>query len=171
MLSEDYIVVQVNHIHYVFRVVFFQELEDFELNASLVVVLLLILDDLNGHISADFVIEAFYRSAERALTKEALDLIAEADMVIYDDLVVALIVIVAEVVRLLRATLGLLSGRRTYEVDLRVVQNLLLLILCQLVREVDESLLRRHWELRDLSLAVRRCLRFERESGADDIDS
>ena len=58
MLSEDHVVVQVNDIHNVFWIIFFEELEDFQLNACLVIVFFLVLDDFNGYIYALFMVEA-----------------------------------------------------------------------------------------------------------------
>ena len=169
VLSKDHIVVEVNHIHDVLRVVFFQKLQDFKFHARLVVVLLLILDDLDGHIDAILVVETFDCRTERAFAKEALDLEAIADVIVGDDLIIARFIIVAIVVLLLWAALGLLCSRRTYEINLRVVKDLLLLILCQLVGEVDQHLLGCHRELWDLCLGFWRRLRLKRESGSDDV--
>ena len=70
MLAEDHVVVQMDHVHDVLRVILFKELENFELNTSLIDVLLLILDDLNRNIDASLVIEAFQGRSKRAFTEE-----------------------------------------------------------------------------------------------------
>ena len=171
MLSEDYIIVQVNHVHDVLWVVFLEELKNFELNTRLIVVLLLILDDFNRHIYAIFVVEAFQCCAKRALSKEALYFKPVSDVVISDDLVVTFVIIVAVVVLLLGATLSFLGGRCTYEIYFRVVEDLLLLIFSQLVGEVDQRLLWRHRELRDLGLVVRRRLGLKAEGSPDNVDT
>ena len=57
-------------------------------------------------------------------------------MVIVYDLIVSFIVIIPIVVLQLGASLNFLSSWRSYEIDLRVVKNLLLFIVGQLVGEV-----------------------------------
>lgn len=133
MLPEDHVVVQVDHIHYVFWVVLLQELQDFKLHTSLIVVLFLIFDDFHGHIDTMFVVEAFQSRSKRAFTKEGLNFKSEANVVIVDHLVVTLVVIVAIIVLQLGAALDLLGCRRPNEVDLWVVEDLTLLVIGQLV--------------------------------------
>ena len=66
MLSKDHVVIQMDHIHDVFGVVLLEELEDLQLDSSLVIVLLLVLDDLDCYFDAFLVIEALEGGAERA---------------------------------------------------------------------------------------------------------
>ena len=68
MLSKDDIVVQVDHIHDVLRIVLLEELENLEFDSRLVIVLLLVLNDLEGDIYARLVIPAFDCRSERALS-------------------------------------------------------------------------------------------------------
>ena len=169
MLAEDHIVVQVDHIHDVFGVILLQELQDFQLNSSLVVVLLLVLHDFDADLLLDLVVEAFDCRSERAFPQEALDLVSIANVVVSDYFVVALVVIVAEVVLKLAAALDLLSCRSSDEIDFRVVFDLLLLVVRQLVLEVEEGLLWRHGELGHLERSFRRVVRLEGEGGADSV--
>ena len=67
MFAEDHVVVQMNHVHDVFRVILLQELQDLELHSGLVVVLFLIFDDLDRNVDFVLVVEALKRGAERAL--------------------------------------------------------------------------------------------------------
>lgn len=64
VLSENHVVIQMDHVHNVLRVVLFQELQDFELNSGLIVVLLLVLDDLNRDINTILVVEALQSRAK-----------------------------------------------------------------------------------------------------------
>ena len=64
MLSKDHVVIQMDHIHDVLGVVLLEELEDLQLDSSLVIVLLLVLDDLDSYFDAFFVIEALEGGAE-----------------------------------------------------------------------------------------------------------
>ena len=54
----------MDHIHDVLGVVLLEELEDLQLDSSLVIVLLLVLDDLDSYFDAFFVIEALEGGAE-----------------------------------------------------------------------------------------------------------
>lgn len=120
MLSEDDVVLHVNDVHRVFLVVLSQILEDLQLHSSLVVVLLLVLYDFDGHFFLTLVIEALDSYAERALAKE-LDYFVSVPYVIFKHyLVVSFVVIVAEVVFISRCSFDL---RRTLSniVNLRVI--------------------------------------------------
>ena len=121
MLSENHVVVQMDHIHDILRVVLFQKLEDFELNSGLVIVLLLVFDNLDGDINSSLVIETFQSSSKRALPQERLNFKSEPNMVICDDLIIAFFIIIPKIVLKLGATLDLLSSWGTNKVDLRVV--------------------------------------------------
>ena len=169
MLAEDHVVVQVDHIHDVFGVILLQELQDFQLDPSLVVVLLLVLHDLDADLLLNLVVEAFYRRSERALPQEALDFVTIPNVVVSDYFVVAFVVIVAEVVLELAAALHFLSCRSSNEIDFRVVLDLLLLVVCELVLEVEQGLLWRHGELGHLECSFRRVVRLEGEGSADGV--
>jgi hypothetical protein len=70
------------------------------------------------------VIKALDGDAERALAEELLDLISISDVIPHNDLVVALVIIVAEVVLALQGPFDLLATLPDVE-DLRVVKDLL----------------------------------------------
>ena len=169
MLSKDDIVVQVDHIHDVFGVILLQELQDLQLHPSLVVVLLLVLHDFDADLLLNLVVPAFDRCSERALPQEALDFITIPDVVVSDYFVVAFIVIVAEVVLKLAAALHFLSCRSSNEIDFRVVLDLLLLVVRELVLEVEQGLLWRHGELGHLERSFGRVVRLEGEGSADGV--
>lgn len=59
MFPEYHVVLHVYDVHGVIRVIFLQVLQYFELNPSLIVVLLLVLDHLQGDVLLAFVVEAF----------------------------------------------------------------------------------------------------------------
>lgn len=69
MLSENDVVLHVNDVHRVVWVVFFQILQDFELNASLIVVFLLVLDYLESYLFLVFVIVTFDCNSERTFAQ------------------------------------------------------------------------------------------------------
>ena len=93
-------------------------------------------------------------------------------MIVCNYFIVALVIVVSVIVLELGATLNLLRCRRPNEVDLGVVQNLFLLVVGQLVREVEEGLLGRERELDVLGLsALRRGVRVERKGCAHDLHS
>ena len=64
MLSEDNVVLHMNDVHRVIRVIFFQELKDFQFDSSLIVVFLFVLDHFESYKLLPLVIEAFYCYAE-----------------------------------------------------------------------------------------------------------
>jgi hypothetical protein len=72
------------------------------------------------------VIKALDGDAERALPKELLDLISISDVIPHHDLIVALVIIVAEVVLALQGPFDLLATLPDVE-DLGVVKDLLYL--------------------------------------------
>ena len=71
-------------------------------------------------------IKALDGDAERALPKELLDLISISDVIPHHDLIVALVIIVAEVVLALQGPFDLLATLPDVE-DLGVVKDLLYL--------------------------------------------
>lgn len=98
MLSENNIVLDVDHIHYIFLVVLPEILQYFELNTGLIIVFLLILHNLHRQLPLVFVVNASQGSSKRALPKEFLNLISIANVVSNDDLVVTFIIIISVVV-------------------------------------------------------------------------
>ena len=149
MLSEYDIVLHVNDVHGIVRVVVFEVLEDLELDTGLIVVLLLVLDDLKGDVLLAFVVEALECDAEGALAEELLYLVPVADVVPHHDLIVALVVVIAEVVLALQGPLDLLAALPNV-VDLGVVQDLLQLEGRQGLLQVLDGLRGRQRELQVL---------------------
>ena len=84
-------------------------------------------------------IKALDGDAERALPEELLDLIPISDLVPHDYLVVALVIIVAEVVLALQGPFDFLATLSDVE-DLRVVKDLLHLEGCKVLLEVLNGL-------------------------------
>lgn len=84
-------------------------------------------------------VKALYGDAERALSKKLLDLVPISDVVPHDYLVVALIIIVAEVVLALQRPFDLLATLPDVE-DLGVVKDLLHLESGKVLLEVLNSL-------------------------------
>ena len=84
-------------------------------------------------------IKALDGDAERALPEELLDLIPISDVVSHDYLVVALVIIVAEVVLALQGPFDFLATLPDVE-DLRVVKDLLHLEGCKVLLEVLNGL-------------------------------
>lgn len=99
MLSEDHVVFDVYHVHDVLVIMLPQVLEDLELHTGLVVILLLVLHDLHRDFGLLLVVDASQSRAKRALPKELYDFIPVSNMITNNNLVVALLVIVAIVVR------------------------------------------------------------------------
>ena len=95
VLSEDHEVVYPNDVVLIVLVVDVQVLQRLELDSSLVLELLLVPYDLDGHQVLCLVIQAFDCLAETTLPKELEDFVSVAEVVFKDDLVVALLVVVA----------------------------------------------------------------------------
>ena len=121
MLAEDNVVVKMNHIHNVFRVVLLQELENLELNAGLVVVLLLVLDYLDGDLNTLLMVPTFEGRAERTFAEERFNFKSVAYVIVRNNFIIALLIIVTVVVFKLSTTLHFLSSGCSDEVDFRVV--------------------------------------------------
>ena len=90
-------------------------------------------------------------------------------MIVGDYLVVTLVVIIAEVVLKLAAALYFLSCWGADEIDIGVVFDLLLLVVCELVREVEQGLFRCHRELGSLKRPFRRALGLEGKRSANGV--
>lgn len=124
MFSENHVILHVNNVHRVVRIIFFEVLKDFKLDPGLIVVLFLVFDYFKGDLFLALVIKALDGDAERALAEELLDLIPISDVVPHDYLVVALVIIVAEVVLALQGPFYLLATLPDVEY-LWVVKDLL----------------------------------------------
>lgn len=124
MFSENHVILHVNNVHRIVRIIFFEVLQNFELDSGLVVVLLLVFDDFKSDLFLALVIKALDGDAERAFAEELLYLIPISDVVPHDNLVVALVIIVAEVVLALQRPFDLLATLSDVE-DLRIVKDLL----------------------------------------------
>ena len=97
MRPKNDVVSDVNHIHNVLWVIFFQELEDLEFNTRLVYVFLLVLYQFQGDFYTSFVVNAFKSRTERAFSKELYNFVSVADMVTYLIFVVTSVIIVTVV--------------------------------------------------------------------------
>ncbi len=97
-------------------------------------------------------IEALDGDAERALTEELLDLIPISDVIPHNNLVVALVVIVAKVVLALQGPFDFLATLPDVE-DLGVIKDLLHLEGGKILLEVLNSL---RWVKRELKLILAR---------------
>ena len=95
MFSEDDVVAHVDNIHDVVGIVCYQKLKDLEFDSCLVVVLFLVFDYLHTDLLARLVVETLQCSAERALAKKALNFPAVANVVINDNLEIAVFFIEA----------------------------------------------------------------------------
>lgn len=135
MLPKDHIVLHVDDVHRVIGIVLLQELQDLELHARLVVVLLLVLNDLKRDELLALVVKALDCNAEGAFAKELMDLVAVANVIFHVDSVVALVVVEAKVVVTALGGLDFLATK-THIVNLREVENLLDLKSCQVLAEV-----------------------------------
>ena len=109
MLPKYHIILHVYYVHSVIWIVLFQVLQYLQFNARLIVVLLLVLDHLKCNVLFPFVIEALESDPERAFAEELLNLVPVTDMVSHHDLIVTLVVIVAEVVLTLKGTFDFLT--------------------------------------------------------------
>ena len=101
MFPEDHIVLNMNDIHNVFNIMLTKILQDLKFNGSLIVVLLLILDNLDSNLPLLLMIKALQCSPKAALAQKLLDLISIANVISHDHLVVTLIVIVSIVILVL----------------------------------------------------------------------
>lgn len=97
MLSKHRVVFHVNNVHHVLHVIFLQILQNFQLNTSLVVVLLFVFNNFDGYLLFFLVIKSFDRYSETALTQKSNNFISVGNVVLYSNPVVSLAVIEAEV--------------------------------------------------------------------------
>jgi len=92
---------------------------------------LLVADDLNRNRFACLMISTVQHLTERALAQGIHDFIAVSEMITIDHLVIAALVIVTEVVERNVGMCLLLLAPRTDAINLRIIDNLLLLIIRQ----------------------------------------
>ena len=133
MLSEDLIVYYSHYVIIVVSVLFFEELQNFEFDTSLVLKALFVADNFNGHILLRLVIEALDGLAEAASAKHVNNLKSIANVVVHHDLVISTVIIVAKVVLQERAPFDFL-GTFTHVVNLRILLNLNSFIICEVTR-------------------------------------
>jgi hypothetical protein len=137
MLSEEHVVFDADHVALVRRVVVVQVLQDFQLHARLVLELPLVADHLDGHCLLGLVVQTLDCLSEASLAEEGEHLVAEGDVVVEDDLVVALLVVEpvvkdAHLLETLFVALHLL-GRSLFD---DVAFDLLFTVLAQIVNFV-----------------------------------
>lgn len=154
MLPKYHVILHVYNVHSIIRIIFFKILQNLKLNSSLIVVLLFVLNDLQSHKLLPFVIEAFQSNAKRALSQELLDLIPKSDMISHDNLVIALVIIIAKVVFTLQGAFDFLATLAEIK-NLRIVKNLLHLKSSQVLLEILQGLGWSKWELQVLYLVYR----------------
>ena len=95
MVSEDKIVLDLDHALLVIRVVFFGKKEELRLNGGLIVILLLILNEFHSDHGLRFVVETFQDLSEGALANLFNYLESKAYLVILGDSIIAVGIIVA----------------------------------------------------------------------------
>lgn len=97
MVSENKVVLYLNDALLVFRVILFDQQKKLGLNGSLVIVLLLILNEFHSHHLLCFVVETFQDLAKSALPNLLNNLESEANLVVLGDPIVSVGVIIAVV--------------------------------------------------------------------------
>ena len=98
MFSEDHVVFHMDDVHSVVWVIILEELQDFELNTSLIVVLFLVLYDLQSYMLLRFMVKALDGDTKRSTPQVLNDLVAIGDVVLHHDPVVAFGVVIATVI-------------------------------------------------------------------------
>lgn len=127
MLPEHAVVFDPNDVVGIIWVVLFEMQQYFQLDASLVLELLFISDDLQGNDFFGLVVDALECLPKGALTEEVQDLEPVSNMILQDDAVIASFVIIAEIVLLLSRALDLL-GSDAQEVALSVIEDFTLFV-------------------------------------------
>jgi len=138
MVSEDEVVSELNHSLNVVRIVLLQQEKQLGLHCSLVVVLFLILDQLNGDQFFVFMIQALDDLAEGSLSDDLDELESIGDMISFLNAVVALFVIKAVVHQPLQLRGSVFASVFGQVVDLVVLVDLSPLevgeiLVCQLI--------------------------------------
>ena len=133
MFSKDNVLIHMDNVHYIIRIMFFQEHEDFKLYFRLILVFFFVFYDFECNETFIFMIETFDCNSERTLPQELLHLIPEADVVAIHDLVITLIVVIAEVAIcfFLDVSDSFFRPRLANEVNLLILLNFKLFELCE----------------------------------------
>ena len=97
MLSKKQIVEDSDHIVLIMHIIIIQIFQDFELDSSLVLELFLVSDYFESHLLLCLVIEAFDCLSKAALSQEFKYFVSVAQVVVKDDLVVALLIVISMV--------------------------------------------------------------------------
>ena len=156
MLSKDNIIFHMNNVHGIIRVVLFQVLEDFKLNARLVIIFLLVLNHFKGDMLLTFVIEALQSDTERTFAEELLNLIPISNVIPHNYLIVSFVVVITKVVLALKRALHFLASLANV-VDLRVIENFLQFEGSQVLLEILYGLCRSQRKLQVLQTVDRVC--------------
>jgi hypothetical protein len=162
--AEQERILHVDDVVVVALVLAAEQVEDLDLRLRLLVEAALVADDLEGDVRLGFVVVGFDHVAERSLAEPLEDFVPVADVVIFDALVPALVVVKAKVLALGLVALDL-PGRGPDKVDAGVLFNLLLLVrredaavLCQrFSRGQGAVFVRRPWYVALGGLLCRRC--------------
>lgn len=97
MLAEDAVVVDPDDVVLVVFVVEVEVLQNLQLHAGLVLELLLVPDDFNGHHLLSLVVQALDGLSETTLAQELEDFVSVAKMVLKNYLIIALVIVVSMV--------------------------------------------------------------------------
>lgn len=143
MRSKHRIVLHVDDVHCVLLVVLSQELQDFQFDSCLVIVLLLVLYYFQCNLFLRLVIQTFHCNTKAALTKKSDDLISIRNMVFQSYSIVTFAVVKPKIgvvvclvstwLLLIHHWLNLLDVLAEV-VHLRVVKYFCAFILCQMVQ-------------------------------------
>lgn len=95
MVSPDEVILELDHTLDRIWIVFLEQKEQLGFHSSLIVVLLLVLDHLDRHHFARFVVLAFEHLAKRTLSDEFNILKSVADLITRNDAIVAFVVVEA----------------------------------------------------------------------------
>ena len=101
MLSKNYVIIDMNDVHYVLSVMLLEILKNLQLHTSLIIVLFLVFDYLNGYVFLLFVIDASQSCAKRTLSEEFYNFVTVANMVSHDDVVITFVIVVSVVMVIL----------------------------------------------------------------------
>mmetsp|Transcript_55745 Transcript_55745/g.180990 ORF Transcript_55745/g.180990 Transcript_55745/m.180990 type:complete len:282 (-) Transcript_55745:420-1265(-) len=146
VVPEIEVVHHVHHIRGALDVALAQVLEDLHLDQRLVVKSFLVPDDLASHLSIRFVVESSDHLAKGSFTERAHDLVPIENVVVQHYEVIAALIVIGMVVDCSRSAANLRRSRAK-EPDLWKIQDLPLLVLCELVHVVLQHLRRCHGQL------------------------
>ena len=123
MLSKNYVIMHMYNVHYVFRVLITQKLQNFQLHSSLVNVFPFVLHNFQSDFSLCFVINTLQSRSKTSLSKKFYDFVAITNVVALNKFVVATFVVIPEVEFQVRTSLNLLHCLSTDEINLWVFKN------------------------------------------------